>query len=188
MLSLNLFKSQPESSVSALVRKIPATEAPPGWVKVVGLAVGGLWEVGFSRHTNLLLVVSSSGRCVINCATGEKCARDYVEDGDWYEPASLTCLGIGALADEIIPISGLCGGGLPTVNIFGESLEHIAPDWPEERVIFCPPGRTAFIETFQSGCCVLATEIDIRAAGFSWNGQYLVIATSSDLHIWQRVA
>lgn len=188
MLSLNFLKSKAEAPVCTLVRKIPATGAPPGWVKVAGLAVGGLWDVGFSRHTNLLLVVSSSGRSVIDCATGVKCARDYREDGDWYEPASLSCQGIDVLAGEIIPISGLCGGGLPTANIFGESLERIAPDWPEEKVIFCPPGRTAFIEKLQSGCCVLATEIDIRVAGFSWNGQYLVIATSSDLDIWQRVA
>ncbi|HCA3406574.1 TPA: hypothetical protein MO340_000248 [Salmonella enterica subsp. salamae serovar 35:g,m,s,t:-] len=168
-----------------LLKKIKTSDSPTGWKKHVEIAVGGLTEVGFSKTTNDLLVISSSGRGLIDCTTGEKIARDYEEYGDWYDPVNLICQGIGRVEEEIIHISGLCGGGLPFVNRYGESLERVAPEWPVEDIIFCPPGKTALIPSFQEGCVRFISDY-IRAVGFSWCGEFLVCATSSDVTIWKR--
>ena len=171
--------------VIAKMKKIRQTSSPVGWEKMAGLAVGGLTEVGFSKQTNLLLVISSSGRSVVDCNTGDKIARDYEEYGDWYDSINMTCLGIGPLSDEEVTISGLCGGGLPLVNYRGETIERIAPEWPVEELIFCPPGKSAFWEEHQQDCCRFYSSYLI-ACGFSWDGQFMICATSSDIDIWKR--
>lgn len=168
-----------------LLKEIKTSDSPTGWKKHVEIAVGGLTEVGFSKTTNDLLVISSSGRGLIDYTTGEKIARDYEEYGDWYDPVNLNCHGIGRVEDEIIHISGLCGGGLPFVNRYGESLERVAPEWPVEDIIFCPSGKTALIPSFQEGCVRFISDY-IRAVGFSWCGEFLVCATSRDVTIWKR--
>lgn len=48
-------------------------QAPPSpWYKVATYAVGGLLGVGYGEATDLLLVISSQGRSVFDCLTGEK--------------------------------------------------------------------------------------------------------------------
>lgn len=56
----------------SLLSNLPSCESPEGWEAVGKFAVGGLTEIGFSKTAELLLVVSSSGRGVIDCAQGEK--------------------------------------------------------------------------------------------------------------------
>lgn len=175
-----------KNRLSGLLKNIPKSSTPSGWELCVEIAVGGLTEIGFSRqHNNLLLAVSSSGRGVIDCCSGEKIARDYEEYGDWYDPFNLSCLGIGPILEEIITISGLCGGGMPTVNHYGETLTRVAPEWPIEELIWCPLGKDPLIEQFQAGCIKIASDY-FRCAGFSWNGEFIVAATSSDITIWKR--
>ena len=50
---------------------------PPPWKFKTAILVGGLCSVGFDRDTDNLLIVSHSGRSVVDCSTGEKTARDY---------------------------------------------------------------------------------------------------------------
>ena len=70
-----------ENSLKLLLRDIPDCN----WVPRVKRAVGGLTEVAFSRNYNhLLLIISSSGRGVLDCLSGEIIARDYEEYGNWY--------------------------------------------------------------------------------------------------------
>ena len=52
---------------------------PIPWKLVASVAIGGLRSVGFDRNSDNLLVVSSQGRGVLDCITGEKIARDYDE-------------------------------------------------------------------------------------------------------------
>ena len=101
------------------------------------MAVGGLTDLGFSKSSPYLLVISSQGRGVIDCQTGEKVARDYDEMGDWFNPQQLLCQGIGPLASEWIQTCGINGGGLPWGNEFGESIEMNSPDWPVYDLYFC---------------------------------------------------
>ena len=58
-------------------------EKPPSpWTLQTVISVGGLCSVGFDRDTENLLILSHSGRGVVNCSTGEKTAKDYE---DYYE-------------------------------------------------------------------------------------------------------
>lgn len=185
---MNFFntKNANQRRLARLLKNIEHKSQPMGWLTTATIAVGELTEIGFSRITNQLLIISSSGRGLIDCESGEKLARDYQEYGDWYDPINLTCQGIGQTADEQITISGLSGGGLPLVNQYGETLELTAENWPLNDLYFCPSGGSIFIERFQTGCCHIFSSY-IRCYGFSWNGQFIVAATSSDVTIWQRL-
>lgn len=79
------------------------------WQLVTTIAVGGLLAIGFDRASDHLLILSSQGRGVIDCLTGEKVARDY-EDFD-EGGISLEAPGIGILHDRMIRMAGLYGGG-----------------------------------------------------------------------------
>jgi len=123
MSLFNLFRSSIDNRnlVIETIKRV-SDASPLGWDNVTTLAVGGLTEVGFSKSTNLLLIISSAGRSVVDCHSGEKVSRDYECDGSWYDPVNMQCRGIGSISDELIAISGLCGGGLPRINRFGESI------------------------------------------------------------------
>ncbi|MBD2794298.1 hypothetical protein [Xenorhabdus szentirmaii] len=168
-----------------LLAEIPSVTVPPGWNFIATIAVGGLTEIGFSRITNHLLIISSSGRSVIDCTTGERLARDYEDDGDWYNAHELTCQGIGPISNETVTIAGLCGGGLPLANQYGETLERTAQNWPIEELYFCQLNSSPFTARFQAGCYHISSGY-ITCCGFSWNGEFIVMATSSDVTIWNR--
>lgn len=173
-----------ENSLKLLLRDIPNCN----WEPCIERAVGGLTEVAFSRkHHHLLLIISSSGRGVLDCLSGEIIARDYEEYGDWYDPLSLKCAGIGPLSGETLSIAGLCGGGLPLCNRYGEVLERVSPEWPLEMLIWCPPGKSALIASHKEGCLKLSNDYS-RCAGFSWDGEFIISATSSDITVWKRQA
>ena len=179
-------KKKHENNYIKSLLNIP--DHPPEWHPGVEIAVGGLTEIGFSqRYNHLLLVISSSGRGVFNCITGEKVARDFEEYGDWYDPINLTCNGIGPLAGEKISIAGQCGGGLPMYNHYGETLERVSPEWPLEVLIWCPPNKDALCQGHQEGCFKLISDY-FRCTGFSWDGDFIISATSSDITLWYRKA
>jgi hypothetical protein len=156
------------------------------WKLVTTIAVGGLRSVGFDRESEHLLVVSSQGRGVINCLTGEKVARDYEE---FYEnETSLEARGIGILSDREIRMAGLFGGGLPIITEDGWKLECVTLKWPEQMVILIPPSSDLYgsltghadimTKIFENSC--------IRAYGFSYTGRSFIIATSSDVYVFAR--
>jgi hypothetical protein len=86
-------------------------------------AVGGLFGVGYATASELLLVLSSQGRGVFDCATGERLARDYEESHKFFDPIRLTAVGFGPLDGQAIRIAGLFGGGLPLTTLDGWYLE-----------------------------------------------------------------
>src|SRR5450631_1343055 len=97
------------------VRSAPVVNPPPPWKRLAVHAVGGLTEVGFAEDSDCLLVVSSQGRGVIDCRTGERVARDRGEpDGSWYDERRLRAQGIGPLDGQVVRLAGLHGGGLLT--------------------------------------------------------------------------
>ncbi len=154
-----------------------------GWTKSVDIAVGGLQAIGFSKiRTNLLLVLSSTGRSVIDCDTGEKIERSYTEY-EGLDESGLYCNGIGDLASESLLLSGIYGGGLPHQNSIGESIELVAPAWPEYDLIFCKQGKGLYSEP---GSCYKLDTNHFRAFGMSWCGNYIAAGTGSDLYVWAR--
>jgi hypothetical protein len=183
---MNEYEKKNRERLIALLSKVPSGVSPDGWERMGTFAVGGLVEIGFSKNAELLLVVSVSGRGVIDCAQGMKIFRDDDEvDGAWYMPGELVCKGIGPLEAETIQIAGLHGGGLPTSNKFGESLEVVSPEWPKSNLVFCAPYKSASIEGHQAGCVTIASDY-FRAFGFSWCGSSFVYATESDVTVFRR--
>lgn len=161
-------------------------KVPDPWKWVAAFSIGGLRSVGFDRESENLLVVSSQGRGVIDCLTGEKLARDYEE---FYEnETSLEAQGIGILSDRTIRMSGLFGGGLPSITEDGWQLECVTLKWPEQMLILLPPSSHLYgsvtghpdtmTKIFEDSC--------IRAYGFSYTGRSLIIATTSDVTIFVR--
>lgn len=130
--------------------------------------------------------MSSAGRSVINCETGEKIARDY-EAYAGLSKAGLHCQGIGVIAEELVQLSGIYGGGLPLGNRGGDCLEVVHPDWPEDTLILSPSFKSPLVPGHQSDCRVIYVE-HLRAYGFSWCGNYIVAACGSDLDLWARIS
>jgi len=157
-----------------------STTLPPQWFHVGSVAVGGLASVGFSkRQPHLLLVVSVSGRGLFDCSTAKKSERDYEEDAGMNH-SRLTCMGIGPLHDEEISLSGINGGGLRTDNDFGDSLISVAPNWPERELFLAKDFKSPLVDGHQSHCSQIYAAHELRAFGFSWCGNYIVAACSSD--------
>src|SRR5690349_1016102 len=90
-------------------------EPPPPWRLVASRTVAALCDVGYAPDSDLLLVLSNSGRGVFDCLTGELLARDQSEIWDRveFDFTKLTARGIGPLQDVRIRTAGQHGGGLP---------------------------------------------------------------------------
>src|SRR4051812_20151656 len=107
----------------AQLRTLRRQDPPSPWRYVTFVHVGGLEAIGYGAASDLLLIVSSSGRSVIDCHSGEKIARDYTtgleewKAADWYHPLELHAEGIGPLIGQsVVLASGIYGGGLSTVS------------------------------------------------------------------------
>lgn len=164
-------------------------DPPSPWIRSGVHAVGGLTEVGYAEGTDLLLVVSSQGRGVFDALSGERVARDHEvpsDDGEWYDRVLLRAGGIGILADSMVRLAGLHGGGLPYSTYDGWSLQLASPEWPEESIFLAPPGRAIFPESFAEGCVKIATGMEFRAYGFSETGKSFVIASGHTLELFSR--
>lgn len=169
------------------MRATPISDPPTPWRCSGSFAVGGLTDVGFGRHSDLLMVISNSGRGLFNCQTGEKVAREY-DDGDWQDTLALEAQGIGPLHDQRIRTAGLHGGGLPRSSGDGWSAEDFVLDWPHHTLLLVPPGSWAYGDGFgkPANYTKVAVESELRAWGFSPTGRCLILATSSDLTCWYR--
>jgi hypothetical protein len=157
-----------------------------GWQLITSIAVGGLRAVGFDRHADLLLIVSSQGRGVIDCLSGKKIARD---DEEYYEGEEhLEAEGIGILEGKTIQMAGLFGGGLPLTTTDDWQLEIVCLNWPIEDLILVTPGSDLYGSThnYPDRFEKIFSDSCIRAAGFSHSGRSLVIATTSDVTIYGR--
>ena len=168
-----------------LLSNIPASDSPDGWEYVGGIAISGFIGFGFSKlKTNVALVVTTSGRSLVDCSSGEKIARDY-EEAVGIDHSGIFCRGIEELSEEDILISGQNGGGLPLQTCIGESLSTHSPNWPQYDLYFCGALSSSLYEKFQKGCVKIRTDF-IEAVGFSWCGDYFAVANNSDFDVWKR--
>lgn len=165
----------------------PSGVLPDPWREVGVIHVGGLWHIGFPDHSDLMLIISVSGRGVVDCATGTKIARDDQE----YFPAlgSLEAEGIGALENQPIRIAGIQGGALSRFASDGWSVDLHPLSWPNEVLFLSPPGQEMIwtpegVEAQLWKLPPLASSM--VAFGFSPTGKSLVVATSSDVQIFHR--
>jgi len=169
------------------VLKSLKVDAPPSpWKKLGMVAIGGLRAVGFDKASELLLVVSSSGRGVIECTTCTKLARD---DAEYYDREEhLEAEGIGPLNDKIVRMSGILGGGLPTSTPDGWSSEVVTLEWPENDILLVEPYCSIYDVLYNkpSKFKKIGSESELRACGFSFTGNTFIVASSSDIAIFGR--
>lgn len=175
--------------LESLKRKFVSAQlsAPPSpWQQASVIAVGGLRAVGFDRHTDQLLVVSTQGRSIVDCLSGQKIARDNEEYFEGEE--HLEAEGIGPFAGKLFHMAGLHGGGLRTTTEDRWSLEVVTLDWPTREILLFAPGSWLYGSLYSNpdNFSKLASESEFRACGFSHTGRSLVIATASDLTIYSR--
>ncbi|WP_193218023.1 MULTISPECIES: hypothetical protein [unclassified Imperialibacter] len=150
-------------------------------------SVGGLTDVGFSLlYPEILLVVSAQGRGLIDCKKFILSDRDSEVDGNWLNYQELWSFGIGKVSQEKIKIAGLNGGGLSTLTENGDSLELMALDWPICDIVFQPNWNSIYQEKSSHDCFNIFRDSELRAYGFSSNGQFLAIATGADVIVYSR--
>ena len=161
-------------------------DPPSPWMRKNAHAIGGLVAVGFGEHSDLLLVVSSQGRGVFDCTTGQRVARDRSDYS--YDPIALEALGIGPLDDRLIRVSGFDGGGLPISTDDGWRAERFVIEWPIESLVLSPPSSWVYgiLYDRHHEFTKVYEDSEIRAWGFSPTGRTLVLATSSDVTIYGR--
>jgi hypothetical protein len=170
----------------------PLPTLPPPWKRLF-LHVGGITEIGYARDSDLLLVISTAGRGVYDCLTGERLAHRVVPPYDydsWWFPTKLEALGIGPLENQAIRIAGLCGGGLPYHSSDNWSIKvsnYISEKkYSSSEVTLVQPHKpTNEVTPFST--VVYENDIcEFRAAGFSETGRSFVCASSCDLVIFYR--
>lgn len=187
---MNFFKRSQEDEnkkrLQSLVKQTIKANEPQGWIKTV-FEIGGLSEIGFSKqHPNLLLVISSQGRGIIDCERSELIKRDYDTNWDWIDSYELIAQGIGILSNEKIFVSGLHGGGLPVMNKNGDHLLFMGTEWPIIDIIFEPNFRSIYKENQATECFRVFHDYELRAYGFSYDGETFVVATSSEISIYRK--
>lgn len=153
---------------------------PPRWKHVSTWAIGGLFQVGYAEGLDLLLVLSSQGRGIFDCLTGEKLARDDEEAHDFLDAVRLTASGFGPLNNRTIRTAGLFGGGLPRTTNDGWFAEKQMWAWPTRSIYLAAPRKREPVVVADDGAC------ELRAFGFSETGRSFVVATSCDLTIFAR--
>ena len=166
---------------------LPVTNPPKPWRKVVH-AVGGLTDVAYDDSSDLLVVLSSTGRGAFDCLRGERIARD--EDDGNPDTQRLAIDGFGPLKGKRLRTAGLHGGGLPLTSGGSQwwtlNLETLS--WPDVSVFLTPPGNWIWgpLHGKPGDTTRIAMESECRAVGFSPTGQSFVVATSSDVAIFSR--
>lgn len=189
---MNLFgkKSNPDDEnrlrLQKLVDQTKNIETPTGWKKET-FAIGGLSNVGFSKKIpEMLLVVSSQGRGIIDCSKFELIERDYDDSWEWSDIYELWTMGIGKLSDEKILVSGIHGGGLPFLNKYGDSIQFMATQWPIIDLIFEPHCKSLYKENESKDCFRIFHDYELKTYGFSYNGDYFITATSSEVNVYKK--
>lgn len=179
-----------QEELNARLRELPLAAAPEPWRLVASVAIGGFEALGFSIDSNHLLVVSGSGRGVLDTESGEQLARDSASAaGDWYNLEALTVEGIGPVAGESISVAGIHGGGLPLVTLDGWVADLLSPDWPSSFVTLSPPGSSPWVQAQSQGVAKVAPtggDDAVKCYGFSWSRRHLVVATSHTVDLFLR--
>lgn len=168
-----------------ILKQIPSATNPIGWTNKGSFNVGGFEYFGFDESSDLLLVISSDGRGIIDLAKSEMVARDFTEDFILDETL-LICEGFDILQDKTIKLAGKYGGSvLPIRSKSGESLRRVSPLFPCEDIIYQPAFEDCFVEGHNKNCVRIYRGF-LYCYGFSYSGNYFAIADDSGISFWER--
>lgn len=177
-MNLSKIKTEHRKRILNIINKIPYG-VPNDWDTSLDIAVGGLMYVGFSEvKTEKLICISSQKQSVIDCKTG-----DIVFEKENYDENNLIAISRN-LENEIIYITGIGGGGLRHYNKNGDVLDIISPYYPEQQIVFMPRFNSWTISP--NKCNIIFNDYEIKSFGFSKCGNYIVVATSSNLKILRK--
>lgn len=165
-------------------RNMAEMAAPAPWRRIQ-IHIGGVTAVGFGPGTELLLVLSHDGLGVVDVPIGAVVARGAESDEGADDAYPIHATGIGPLAGQRVPLAGLWGGGLRTTAPDGWVVHRIAPNWPAECAVLCPPDAPELDDPERATMLAKDLEPAIRALGFSDSGRSLVVATT-ELLLWSR--
>ena len=180
-------------NVLSVLGEIHVAKAPKGWAHKGYFSVGGLEYFGFSETSSVLFIASAQGRGLVDMASGKKIARDSSMDYEINE-VNLTCDGFDVLQGEKIKLAGKYGGSmLPVSNAHGERIVMVSPLYPCVDLIFQPPFEDCFV---RPGCfpnitnenCVRIYRGFLYCYGFSFCGNYFVVADDGGFEYWEREA
>lgn len=90
--------------------RMPLVVTPPPYKCVAIHAVRVLLEIGFAPDNDLLSVLSSSGRGVFDCTSGERVAFHCDENRDELDETRIISIGMGPWSEMSIRLAGLHGG------------------------------------------------------------------------------
>lgn len=176
------------AKLRAQLEAIPISEPPPPWNLVYNSTIGGLLAVGYAASSDDLLVVSSQGRGLFDCLSGERIARDDADNYENPDSSEMTAPGIGKLATHAISVAGIHGGGMAKGSADGWSLDVVQLPWPV-HFVFLTSGFKHFLDASAQVTKICTDEpCEFRAAGFSPTGKSFVIATSGELTIYSRAS
>jgi len=190
---VNYYKSKDfqlhREKITAILEKIPSAENPKGWIKKGSFSVGGFEYFGFAESSDILFVISSSGRGLFDMAKNEKIARDNSIDFP-LDRTLLVCKGFDILEGETIKLASKYGGSLlPVSNKSLETLVRVSPLYPCEDIIFQPPYENCFADgrfkNIRSDNCVRVYRGFLYCYGFSFSGKYFVIADDGGITYWE---
>lgn len=165
-------------------RSMDVGSAPSPWRRVP-IYIAGVVAVGYGPGTEWLLVLTHSGLGVVETATGATVARQTEADSSIDDPYPIAVDGIGPLAGQRIPIAGLWGGGLRANSPDGWGIYRVAPNWPTDCAVLCPPGSSDLTDPSKVNMLLKDLDPPIRAIGFSDSGKSLVVA-NTELFLWTR--
>jgi hypothetical protein len=143
-----------------------------------------LTEIGFTPDERHLLLVSHSGRGLIELETGLLVARDADEprsDSAWLNEPLRRAVGIGPADGVPINVVGLWGGHLPQATADGWRILVERTSRDEKILLAHSAGGPRWVPDRPD-----RPTTEVRAAGFSSTGRFFVIATASDVAIFAR--
>ena len=173
-------------SVKTRVREAHVALPPEPWATIGTANIPGITEVGFDDEKDLLLVLSSQARLIIDCRSGTMVARDagIEHRSSWYGQHDLVANGFGPLHGRRVALAGACGGGLPAFSRDGWGAVRVPLDWPDENILLTAP----FSSIYRTDVLFwkLAVVREPVAFGYSYSGLSLILATAEEVTVWGR--
>jgi len=172
------------NNICDLLNEIPAAETPNGWVHKGVFAVGGFEYFGFTKTSSMMLVISSQGRGLYDLEKNDLIARD--DSTFEIDETFLICDGFDVLQGEKFLLAGKYDGSmLPVSNSRHENLRKVSPLYPCEDLIFQPPFEDCLLKGHNKNCVRIYRGF-LYCYGFSFCGNYFVIADDGGITYWER--
>jgi hypothetical protein len=152
------------------------------WQHRTWFQVGGLIAIGFPSNIHLF-TLSWSGRGLFHLQTLERTARDDEDPAgaSWIAQDQLRASGIGECAGQMIDIVGLWGGEGHNQTPDGWRLHNRVTNGTVSSSTLADPAGAHTTKV------PLVSITEYRAVCFNPSGDFLVLASSSEVHVLQRM-